>query len=174
VLNLAASKFGWDGRSKQPRVGSGVAIGTPFGTTICAMAEVAVTDQGEVRIRRAVVAVDCGVVVNPNTIEAQVEGGLLFGWTAALHGQVTFKDGTVEQSNFNNYRVLRLTDAVPTQVYTVPSSEAPTGIGEPPTCISGPCLANAIFGATGVRIRRLPIDRNALVSARSALTSVVS
>jgi isoquinoline 1-oxidoreductase subunit beta len=174
VLNLAAEKFGWDQSKPPARVGRGVALAVPFGTFMCVMVEIEVTAQGEIMLRRAVAAVDCGVVVNPNALTAQVEGGLLFGWTAALYGEITLNGGAVEQGNFNDYRMLRLSQSPPVEVYTVASSESPTGIGEPPTSMAAPCLVNAVFAATGVRLRRLPIDRSALATGDAALKSAAS
>jgi isoquinoline 1-oxidoreductase beta subunit len=104
-----------------------------------------------------VCAVDCGVVVNPNTVEAQVQGGIIFGITAALYSEITIKDGRVEQSNFTDYRMLRIDQTPPIEVHIVKSSEAPGGIGEPGTAALAPALTNAIFAATGTRLRRLPV-----------------
>jgi isoquinoline 1-oxidoreductase subunit beta len=162
VLDLAAAKFGW-GAPLGPRIGRGVAVGSPFGSHVCAMVEVEVTLQGEVRIRRTVAAVDCGLVINPNTVEAQIQGGLVFGWTSALYGQLTYEGGAAQQSNFNDYRMMRINETPPIEVHIVGSSVDPGGIGEVGTAIAAPALVNAIFAATGVRLRRLPIDRTLLV-----------
>jgi CO/xanthine dehydrogenase Mo-binding subunit len=176
VLDLAAAKFGWakpadtvDGL----RIGRGVALGTSMTTLICAIVEVGVTAQGDVRLRRAVAVADCGQVVNPNTVEAQLQGGLIFGLSTALWGEATLKAGAVEQGNFHDYRILRMHEAPRIEAHTVPSTEPPTGIGEPPTAISAPALANAIFAATGVRVRRLPIARADLAIGGSARDQVV-
>ena len=174
VLDLAASKFGWDAAPKGELIGRGVALGTSMATLICAMVEIEVTPQGDIRFRRAVVVADCGTVVNPDTIAAQLQGGLVFGWSAALYGEVTLKDGMVEQHNFHDYRVLRHSEVPRIEVYTVPSTEPPTGIGEPPTAIAAPCLANAVFAATGVRVRDLPIARTSLAAGGAALDQVVT
>jgi CO/xanthine dehydrogenase Mo-binding subunit len=176
VLDLAAAKAGWDRPLPKVdglRLGRGVALGMSMGTLICAIVEVGVTPQGDVRLRRGVVAADCGQVVNPNTIEAQLQGGLVFGLSAALWGDATIKDGRVEQSNFHDYRVLRLNETPPIEGYTVPSTEPPTGIGEPPTAISAPALANAVYAATGVRVRTLPIVRATLATGSAAHHQVV-
>jgi CO/xanthine dehydrogenase Mo-binding subunit len=176
VLDLAAAKAGWDRPLPKVdglRLGRGVALGTSMGTLICAIVEVGVTPQGDVRLRRGVVAADCGQVVNPNTIEAQLQGGLVFGLSAALWGDATIRDGRVEQSNFHDYRVLRLNETPPIEGYTVPSTEPPTGIGEPPTAISAPALANAVYAATGVRVRTLPIVRATLATGSAAHHQVV-
>jgi isoquinoline 1-oxidoreductase beta subunit len=104
------------------------------------------------------------MVVNPDTVKAQIEGGIIFGITAALYGQITFKNGRVEQSNFNNYQMLRVNEAPVVEVHIVKSTEAPGGIGEPGTAAVSPAVANAIFAATGKRIRKLPVDPGELRS----------
>ena len=136
--------------------------------------EVEVSPQGEVIMHRAVAAVDCGTVINPNTVEAQIQGGLVFGWSAALYSGITLKNGAVEQRNFNDYRVLRMNQTPPTEVYLVPSKETPGGIGETGTVMAMPSLTNAIFAATGVRLRSLPIDKAALVQDKQALDAVMA
>jgi isoquinoline 1-oxidoreductase subunit beta len=105
-----------------------------------------------------VCAVDCGTVINPDTVTAQIEGGVIFGVSGALWGEVTVKNGRVEQSNFHNYRVLRMNEAPTIEVHLVRNLEAPGGIGEPGTSITAPALANAVFAATGKRIRKLPLQ----------------
>lgn len=174
VLNLAAEKIGWGQGSLPPRVGRGVALGSPFGSHICLIVEAHVTPQGEVQLRRAVVAVDCGIAINPSSVEAQMQGGVLFGLSAALYSGITLKDGAVEQSNFHDYRNLRMNEAPAMEVYRVESKEAPGGIGELGTSIAAPALGNAIFAATGVRVRSLPVDRSPLVENADALRSVVA
>lgn len=174
VLNLAAEKFGWGQRQPSARVGQGVALAEPFGSHVCAMVEVEVTPQGEVRLRHAVVAIDCGIAVNTSSIEAQVQGGLLFGLSAAMYNGLTIKDGAIEQSNFNDYRNLRINEAPTVEVYRVVNGEPPGGLGEVGTAIAAPALTNAIFAATGVRLYQLPIDRDRLVQGPDALKSVVS
>jgi isoquinoline 1-oxidoreductase beta subunit len=109
-----------------------------------------------------VCAVDCGMTVNPDTVAAQMESGIVFGLSAALYGAITLKDGRVEQSNFNNYPILRMRDMPEVQVHIVPSREEPTGIGEPGVPPIAPAVANAVFMATGMRIRRLPIGSEGL------------
>jgi Molybdopterin cofactor-binding domain len=128
-----------------------------FGTYLSQIAEVAVSKEGGVRVERVVCAVDCGSIVNPDTIKAQIEGGIIFGITAALFSEITLADGRVEQSNFNDYRMLRINEAPSIEVHLVKSAEPPGGIGEPGTVGLAPAVTNAIFAATGKRIRKLPI-----------------
>jgi isoquinoline 1-oxidoreductase subunit beta len=173
VLDAAATKFGW-GSPQGKRVGQGVALGMPMSTYICAMVEVEVSPQGVIQLRRAVAAVDCGTAVNPDIVAAQVQGGLIFGFGAALYGEVTLHDGVVQQQNYNDVRVLRMNEAPRIEVVIVPSTEPPTGIGEPPTAIAAPCLANALFAATGVRVRHMPLARAMLAASPAALDQVVT
>jgi isoquinoline 1-oxidoreductase beta subunit len=173
LLDLAAEKSGW-GSPLPARVGRGIAIGEPFGSRVCAVVEVEVTPQGEVRLRRAVVTLDCGVGINASSIEAQVQGGLLFGLSAAMYSGITIKDGAIEQSNFNDYRNLRINEAPVIEVHRMENFEAPGGLGEVGTAIAAPALANAIFAATGVRLYQLPVNRALLTQDAEALKSVVS
>src|SRR3989440_520056 len=129
-----------------------------WGSYLAEVAEVEVSKAGELRVHRIVCAVDCGTVINPDTVKAQIEGGVNFGISGALWGEITLKNGRVEQSNFNNYRVLRMNEAPTIEVHLVRNLEAPGGIGEPGTSVTGPALANAVFAATGKRIRRLPLQ----------------
>jgi len=157
VLDLAAKAAGW-GRPLPAGRGRGVALlFSGWGSYLAEVAEVEVTKAGELRVHRIVVAVDCGTVINPDTVKAQIEGGVNFGVSGALWGEITLKNGRVEQSNFNNYRVLRMNEAPTIEVHLVRNLEAPGGIGEPGTSITAPALANAIFAATGKRLRRLPV-----------------
>src|SRR5213592_1809466 len=156
VLELAALHAGW-GQPLPPGSGRGIALLHAFGSYIAQVAEVVVSKQGEVRVPRVVCAVDCGVIVNPDTVKAQMESGIIFGISGALWGEITFKDGRVEQHNFNDYRVLRMHEAPVIDVHLVKSSEPPGGIGEPGTSAVMPAVANAIFTATGKRIRKLPV-----------------
>lgn len=174
TLNLAAEKIGWGGQPLPARVGRGIALGEPFGSHVCAIVEAEVTPQGEVRLRRAVVAIDCGVPVNISSIEAQVQGGMIFGLSAAMYSDLTIKDGAIEQGNFNDYRVLRLNESPMIEVHRVVNNEPPGGLGEVGTAIAAPALANAIFAATGVRLYKLPVDRSLLVQSPDALKSVSS
>ena len=117
---------------------------------------------GDVAVKRITCAVDCGIGINPNTIEAQAQSAILYGLTAALYGEITLKDGRVEQSNFDNYRALRINEIPAIDIHIIDSGEAPGGMGEPGTCAVPPAVTNAIFAATGVRLRKLPIDTSKL------------
>ena len=157
VLELAAAKAGWGQPLAAGRT-RGIAVVESFGSYVAEVAEVSVNRKsGEVRVHRVVCAVDCGRYVNPDTIAAQMEGGIVFGLTAALKGQITIAKGRVEQSNFHDYEMLRLNETPKVEVYIVPSNEAPGGVGEPGTPPIAPAVCNAIFAATGKPIRRLPI-----------------
>jgi isoquinoline 1-oxidoreductase beta subunit len=129
-----------------------------FGTYMAQVAEVEVAKDGNVRVKRVVCAVDCGSVVNPDTIEAQVQGAVIFGISAALYGEITLKNGRVEQSNFDNYQVVRINEAPAIEVHIIRNNETPGGMGEPGTSAIMPAIANAIFAATGKRLRKLPVD----------------
>ena len=158
VLELAAEKAGW-GEPLPPRSGRGIALLHAFGETyIAEVAEVSVSKEGDVRVQRVVCAVDCGTIVNPDTVKAQMESGIIFGITAALFGEITIKQGRVEQSNFDDYRMLRINEAPLIDVHLVKSAEAPGGVGEPGTSAVIPAVTNAIFAATGKRIRKLPVN----------------
>jgi isoquinoline 1-oxidoreductase beta subunit len=161
VLDLAAEKAGW-GKPLPKGTGRGVSLQFVFGTYMAQVAEVEVANDGSVRVRRVVCAVDCGSVVNPDTVEAQVQGAVIFGISAALHGEITLKNGRVQQSNFDDYEVVRINEAPSVEVHIVRNNEAPGGMGEPGTAAIMPAIANAIFAATGKRLRRLPVDSGAL------------
>jgi len=161
VLDLAAQKAGW-GQALPERVGRGVSLQFVFGTYMAQVAEVEVSKSGAVRVRRVVCAVDCGTVVNPDTTRAQIEGAIIFGITAALHGEITLRDGRIEQANFDTYQMLRMNEAPVIEVYIIESSEPPGGMGEPGTSAIVPAVTNAIFAATGKRLRKLPVDTTAL------------
>jgi isoquinoline 1-oxidoreductase beta subunit len=164
VLELAAEKAGW-GRPLPKGQGRGVSVQFAFGTFMAQVAEVEVQPSGEVRVRRVVCALDCGVVINPDTVKAQVLSATLFGISAALWGEITFKDGRVEQSNFHDYRPLRMNEVPEIEVHVILSTAAPGGMGEPGTSALAPAVTNAIFAATGKRLRKLPIDTGALKQA---------
>ena len=142
--------------------GRGVSVIFAFGTYIAQIAEVVVSDDGRVRVTRIICAIDCGRVVNPDTVKAQAEGGTIFGITATLHGQITLKNGRVEQANFDTYEMLRINEAPAVEVHLVARTEAPGGMGEPATSAIAPAVVNAIFAATGKRLRKLPVDSTQL------------
>ncbi len=161
VLDLAAEKAGW-GQPLPPRVGRGVSLQFAFASYMAQVADVEVSKDGAVRVRRVVCAVDCGIPVNPDTIRAQIQSAVNFGITAALHGEITLKAGRVQQSNFDSYQMLRIDEAPAIEVHIVQSSAPPGGMGEAGTSAIVPAVANAIFAATGKRLRKLPIDPAAL------------
>ena len=167
ALDLVAEKSNWD-QPLPARAGRGVSVQPAFGSFIATVVEAQVDAHGEVRLRRVTSAVDTGIAVNPDTIVAQLQGGLIFGLTAALYGEVTVKNGRVQQSNFNDYRMLRIDQVPPIEVYVIKSGEAPGGIGENGTTAGPPALRNAIYAATGIALRRLPIDRDVLAGRKSA------
>lgn len=162
VLELAAEKAGW-GQPLPQGAGRGLSVQYAFGSYVAQVGELEVKDE-EVYVKRVVCVVDCGVMVNPDHVKAQMEGGIVFGISGALWGEITVNNGKVEQSNYDNYRVMRLHETPQIDVYLVESTEAPGGIGEPGTAAVAPALTNAIFAATGKRIRQLPISKS-LVSA---------
>jgi isoquinoline 1-oxidoreductase beta subunit len=165
VLDLAAKEAGW-GKPLPPGYGRGVSfLYSGWDSYLAEVAEVEVSKSGEVRVHRVVCAVDCGTVVNPDTVKAQIEGGIVYGISGALWGEITLKNGRVEQSNFNNYRVLRINETPTIEVHLVRNGEKPGGIGEPGTAVTAPALANAVFAATGKRIRALPLKPDKLHSA---------
>ncbi len=166
ALNLVAEKSGW-GEALPARVGRGVCVQPSFGSFIATVVEAEVDDLGEVHLRRITSAVDTGIAVNPDTIVAQLQGGLIFGLTAALYGEITIDKGRVQQSNFNDYRMLRINQTPKIDVHVIKSGEAPGGIGETGATAGPPALRNAIYAATGVALRRLPIDR-ALIAGKKA------
>ncbi len=163
VLDLAAEKAGWTSAPAAPaqgdRTGRGVALLSAFGSFLACVADVAIADEGDVYVTRVVTAVDVGVIVSPKGLEAQVQGGTVFGLSAVLHGDVTIDGGRVQQSNFHDYRVLRIDEMPAIETHFVQSSEAPGGIGEPGTVVVQPAVANAVYAATGVQLTRMPINR---------------
>jgi isoquinoline 1-oxidoreductase subunit beta len=167
ALNLAAEKSNW-GQPLPARVGRGVCVQPSFASFIATVVEAEVDEQGEVYLRRVTSAVDTGIAVNPDTIAAQLEGGLIFGLTAALYGEITIDKGRVQQSNFNDYRMLRIDQAPKIEVHIIKSGEAPGGIGETGVAAGPPALRNAIYAATGVALRRLPIDRTLIAAGKKA------
>jgi isoquinoline 1-oxidoreductase beta subunit len=167
VLNLAAEKSNW-GQPLPARVGRGVCLQPSFTTFIATVVEAEVDQQGEVLLRRIISVVDTGIAVNPDTVKAQLEGGLIFGLTAALYGEITIEKGRVQQSNFHDYRMLRIDQTPKIEVHVVKSGEPPGGIGETGVNAGPPALRNAIYAATGVALRRLPIDRSLLAVGKKA------
>ena len=161
VLNRAAEISGW-GKPLADRRGRGVCVHNTFGSFMAQVAEVTVSKSGEVHVDRVVCAVDTGVAINPDTIVAQMQSGIIFGITAALWGEITLKNGRVEQTNFNDYRMLRINEAPIIEVEVVKSSADPGGIGEPGTTTLAPAVLNAVYAATGVRLRKLPINSGLL------------
>jgi isoquinoline 1-oxidoreductase subunit beta len=157
VLNRAAEIAGW-GKPLADRRGRGVCVHNTFGSFMSQVAEVTVLKSGEVRVDRVVCVVDTGVAVNPDIIVAQMQSGIIFGITAALWGEITLKNGRVEQSNFTDYKMLRINEAPIIEVEVVKSGADPGGIGEPGTTSLAPAVLNAVFAATGVRLRKLPIN----------------
>jgi isoquinoline 1-oxidoreductase beta subunit len=156
VLDLAATKAGWGEKLPAGR-GRGIGISKFINTIVAQVADVTVGPDGNVKVDRVVCALDCGIAVNPDIVRAQMEGGVGFGLGAALHGAITLKDGVVEQSNFHDYHVLRMAEMPKVEVHIVPSTDPPKGVGEPGVPPIAPAVANAVFAATGRRIRSLPM-----------------
>jgi isoquinoline 1-oxidoreductase beta subunit len=158
VVELAATKADW-GSPLPEGWGRGLAYYATFGVThVAQVAEVSVSSDGTVQVHRIVCAVDCGTVVNPDTVRAQMEGGIVFGLTATLKAGITIENGRVQQSNFHDYPLLRMDEMPAIEVHIVPSDERPTGIGEMGVPPVAPAVANAVFAATGKRVRRIPIQ----------------
>jgi isoquinoline 1-oxidoreductase beta subunit len=164
VLKLAAEKAGW-GRPLPKGRGRGIAQHESFGSFVAQVAEISVSAEGKVRVHKVVCAIDCGKIVNPDTIKAQMESGIVFGLSAALYGKITFQNGRVEQSNFHDYPLLRLNEMPLVEVHIISSKEKSGGVGEPGVPPIAPAVANAIFAVTGKRIRHLPIHPEELKKA---------
>jgi isoquinoline 1-oxidoreductase beta subunit len=167
ALNLVAEKSGW-GQPLPARAGRGVCVQPSFASFIATVVEAEVDEHGEVKLRRVTSAVDTGIAVNPDIIVAQLQGGLVFGLTAALWGEITVENGRVQQSNFNDYRMLRIDEVPKIEVHVIKSGEDPGGIGETGATAGPPALRNAIYAATGVALRRMPVDRKALAVTNKA------
>jgi isoquinoline 1-oxidoreductase beta subunit len=161
ALDLVGRNSGW-GTRLPARCGRGVAAQTSFGSYIATVVECEVDEAGQIDLRRVTTEVDTGLAVNPDTVIAQLQGGHIFGLTAALYGEITLKQGRVQQSNFHDYKSLRINQVPPIEVHLIKSGEAPGGIGEAGTTSVVPALRNAIYAATGVALRRMPIDSASL------------
>lgn len=172
VLNIAAERGSWNA-PLPPRCGRGICLHHNFGSYIALVCEVSVSHGGQLTLRRLTAAVDVGLTVNPNTVEAQIEGGVLFGLSAAMFNGITFSNGRVVQSNFNDYRQIRINEVPPIDVQVVKSAESPGGVGELGTAAAAAALGNAIFAATGQRLRRLPFD-TAMLAEKGAYHSVAA
>jgi isoquinoline 1-oxidoreductase beta subunit len=160
VLQRAAALGQW-GSQLEPRDGMrrgrGVALHQSFGSIVAQVVEVSVDVAGALQVDRIVCVIDCGQAVNPNLIAQQVDSAIVYGLSAALHGDITLADGRVQQSNFHDYRVLKMAECPPVQTEIIASTEPPEGVGEPPLPPVAPALANAVFAATGTRLRSLPL-----------------
>jgi isoquinoline 1-oxidoreductase beta subunit len=166
VLNLAVEKAGW-GRKLPAGQGRGVSLQFAFNSYVACVLEIDVNTAGKIRLRRTVTAVDCGLTVNPDTVRAQMEGGIIFGLSTAMFNEITLTGGAVDQTNFDRYRVLRINEAPRIEVYHIRNNEEPGGVGEAGTAIVAAALGNAIFAATGRRLRQLPLA-NALIKPATA------
>jgi isoquinoline 1-oxidoreductase beta subunit len=164
ALQTAAEKAGWGKRLAKGR-GRGIAVHESFGSYIAQVAEVSLSAKNELRVHRVVCAVDCGRIVNPDTIKAQMESGIAFGLSAALYGAITLKAGRVEQGNFHDYPLLRLEAMPKVEVHIVQSDDPPGGIGEPGVPPTAPAVANALFAASGARVRSLPMTPEKIKAA---------
>lgn len=164
VLETAARKAGW-GKPLPKGRGRGIAVHESFGSFIAQVAEVSLAGDGQVKVHRVVCAVDCGRIVNPDTIEAQMESGITFGLSAALHGAITLRNGRVEQGNFDDYPPVRMAEMPKVEVHIVLSGEDPGGIGEPGVPPIAPAVTNALFAASGIRMRSLPLTPEAVKRA---------
>jgi isoquinoline 1-oxidoreductase beta subunit len=166
ALDLVKQKSGW-GTKLPARCGRGVSAQTSFGSFIATVVECEVGEGGEIRLRHVWSAVDTGIPVNPDIVVAQLQGGLIYGLTAAMHGEITLEKGRVQQSNFHDYQPLRINEVPPIEVHIIRSGEPPGGLGEAGTTSAVPALRNAIYAATGVALRRMPIDPQKLAISTS-------
>jgi isoquinoline 1-oxidoreductase subunit beta len=160
VLDAAAQKAGWD-QPLPPGIFRGIALNAACDSYCAQVVEISITD-GQIRVHRVISALDCGYVVNPMSVEMQIQGGVIYAMTAALYGEITIKDGAAEQSNFDDYQMVKMTDAPEVISVIVPSGGFWGGVGEPPVTPLAPALCNAVFAATGKRIRSLPIKNHDL------------
>jgi isoquinoline 1-oxidoreductase beta subunit len=163
VINLAAEKANWADALPVGQ-GRGLAYFATFGMTdVADIVDIAVDEQGNVRVKRVVCAVDCGLAVNPDNVIAQMQGGIVFGLTAALKAEATLKNGRIQQSNFHDYPIWRMDEMPIIEVYIVPSDHLPSGIGEMGVPPVAPAIANAVYAATGKRVRHIPIKPQDLI-----------
>ncbi|MCL4790477.1 MAG: molybdopterin-dependent oxidoreductase, partial [Gammaproteobacteria bacterium] len=155
VLDLVLEQSGW----ATPAVGRhrGLAIQEAFGTVVAQVAEISIAADNSIRVHRVSCAVDCGLAINPDIVRQQMEGGILFGLSAALYGEISIEDGAVRQSNFHDYRVLRMADSPAIDVHIISGGTEPSGVGEPGVPPIAPAVANAVYAATGKRLRTLPL-----------------
>ena len=165
VLDLAAGKSGWGAPLAKGR-GRGIAVQECFGSYVAQVAEVSVDAKGEVTVHRVVCALDCGKVVNPDTVKAQMESGIAFGLSAALYGAITLKKGRVEQGNFDSYPLVAMNAMPKVEVHIVASVDPPGGVGEPGVPPIAPAVANALFAVSGIRVRSLPLTPENVLAAR--------
>ena len=166
VLETVAKKAGW-GKPLPAGVGRGIAVHESFGSFVAQVAEVSMTDKGQVQVRRVVCAIDCGRIVNPDTIAAQMEGAINFGLSAALYGAITLKNGRVEQGNFDGYPMVQMGSAPKVEVHIIQSNEPPGGVGEPGVPPLAPAVANALFAVSGARVRSLPMTPDKVLTAKA-------
>jgi isoquinoline 1-oxidoreductase beta subunit len=164
VLQTAAEKAGW-GKPLTKGRGRGIAVHESFGSYVAQVAEVSLDARGALRVHRVVCAVDCGRIVNPDTVAAQMESGIVFGLSAALYGAITFKDGRVEQGNFLDYPLVRMAAMPTVEVHIIHSQELPGGVGEPGVPPIAPAVANALFALNGARVRSLPLMPDKIAAA---------
>ena len=160
LLRLAAEKAGW-GQTMPKGQGRGIAVHRSFGSQVAMVADVTVRD-GALKVDRIVAAVDCGIPVNPDVITAQVEGAVGFALSSVLRNRITFEDGVVQETNFDAYEPTRMSEMPRVEVHIVPSTADPTGIGEPGVPCLAPAVSNAVFAASGKRLRSLPLDLTSL------------
>ena len=158
VLKMATEKAGWGSKLPEGRT-RGVAVHESFNSYVAEVAEVSVQEDGKYKVERVVCAVDCGIAVNPDIVKAQMEGGIGFGLSPTLVSEITVENGSVKESNFHDYQVLRMNQMPDVEVHIVPSAKAPTGVGEPGTPVIAPAVANALFASTGKRYYSLPIKQ---------------
>ncbi|MCH8010583.1 MAG: xanthine dehydrogenase family protein molybdopterin-binding subunit [Candidatus Marinimicrobia bacterium] len=156
VLKLVANKSGWGNPLPQGHY-QGISCHESFGSFVAQVAEISINEEKGVKVHRVVCTIDCGQVINPDTVEAQVESAIAYGLTATIKSKITIKNGRVRQSNFHDFKILRMDEMPQIDVHIIPSTESPGGVGEPGLPPIAPAVANAVFAATGKRVRKLPI-----------------